>query len=322
MTNNKVSLWRNFFIGFWIITVYIICIFLVVYSLSSYQFQVKLNTIPYVNDRIDSVFIEHECDLSSVDSADRNSVVKIPCLPNNSISKTKYYSPGKALAIYKEVIELTNIELSNLELRKKSLLLEIEKLKRKSESSKDVDNLNNDIDNLIGNLYTIELKLKELVKRQKNSFVENEHLIETFSDIEYFESFFGVFSKMFGVNSFWAMPRSILELVLIMSMGVLGSLMFVTISFINEKGGIKTNRVAMYIFRPSLGMIVALSVYVMAKSGQSTFTGNDTAYLSPFLISFLGIISGILAEKAYAKLAQTGRSVLNTSEQSTATNKR
>ena len=318
MKNKIMTIWKSLVIGVWITTLNISCVFLVIYSLSSYQFQDKLNSIPNISTKLDSVFIEHECDLSSVTVKERASIVKVPCLPKKTQLDEKYYSPGMALAIYKEVIELANTEINNFKSLEKSLQDQIAKLKIErdsADSAKEKENINDDIENLNGNLYTIDLKLKDLNEKQKNSFKEHELLVETFSDIEYFDSFFNIFSDMFGVKSFWAMPRQILEIVLILSMGILGSLMFVTIDFIKEKGSVKSGKIAMYLFRPSLGMIVALSIYVMAKSGQSTFTGSDTEYLSPFVISFLGIISGLLAEKAYAKLAQTGSTVLNTNAQ-------
>lgn len=304
---------KRFFIGLWITVLYVVCVFLVVYSLSTYQFQLKLNSIPYVKTDIDSLFIEHDCDLSGIQLDTSSAIVKVPCIPNHTTFKNEYYSPGKVLTIYKEIIELAGKNIGVLNKRKEDTAMSIRNLKQSLKDGTGDDNTLVNIENLEGNIFAIEKEIRDLVSKQKSDMEEHEALVETFSDIEYFENFFNIFSDKFGVKSFWAVPKPILELVLILSMGILGSLMFITIEFINSYNNEK-EQFSMYLFRPSLGMIVALSVYVMVKSGQSAFGEGDSEYLSPFLISFLGIISGMLAEKAYRKLAITGGTVLNTTE--------
>lgn len=58
-------------------------------------------------------------------------------------------------------------------------------------------------------------------------------------------------------------------------------------------------------------MIVALAMYVMVKSGQFALFNTTEGDLSPFVISFLGIISGMLADQAYKKLYTTGETVFS-----------
>ena len=83
-----------------------------------------------------------------------------------------------------------------------------------------------------------------------------------------------------------------------------------TIEFIKEPRGQLKQRFNMYFFRPFLGMIVALAMYVLVKSGLSSIVDSTAEDLSPFLISFLGIVSGMLSEQAYKKLASTGNNML------------
>ena len=97
-------------------------------------------------------------------------------------------------------------------------------------------------------------------------------------------------------------------------MGVLGSLIFISIEFMKlPKDPLSKESYSMYFLRPFLGMIVALAMYVMIKSGQSTLLDSAEGDLSPFLLSFLGIISGMLAEQAYKRIVLTGGNMLGES---------
>lgn len=141
-------------------------------------------------------------------------------------------------------------------------------------------------------------------------------LIPMFLEVASFNKFFDPINSVlkyvtFGIltDHFWQYPRPILKLNLILSMGILGSLIFVTIQFIRHP--LKYS-LEMYFFRPFLGMLMALAMYVMVKSGQWTFLDSKEKDLSPFLISFLGIISGMLAEQAYRRISFTGISLFHT----------
>jgi hypothetical protein len=66
-----------------------------------------------------------------------------------------------------------------------------------------------------------------------------------------------------------------------------------------------------YVFRPFLGAITALSVYILAKAGvlivSTPADASSGVGLSPFFVSFLGIISGLLAEQALDTIQTAGR---------------
>lgn len=184
------------------------------------------------------------------------------------------------------------------------------------------------------NLDTARTKKPKVLQDATLQEENSAQLAEIFVQIYHFEKFFGAIFKFFnpgsfdkthpisGVSSyirvdgfkfsnFWAYPVNILKISLILSMGVLGSLIFVTIEFIKEPRGYLNKSYNMYFFRPFLGMIIALAMYVMVKSGQSILSNNGEGVLSPYMISFLGIISGMLSEQAYKKIASTGNQLLN-----------
>jgi uncharacterized membrane protein len=101
-----------------------------------------------------------------------------------------------------------------------------------------------------------------------------------------------------------SLPRDLLTLFVTLMMGALGSVLFVTRTYLqqgDERG------FAWYLFRPFLGMITALAVFVAFKAGQLTLGGVTTDQpLNPFLLSFVAIISGLLSEQAIERLARIG----------------
>lgn len=112
------------------------------------------------------------------------------------------------------------------------------------------------------------------------------------------------------------MPAQLLTLILTLSMGSLGSVIFLTRELFREG---EKHSINWYIFRPFLGMVTAIAIFVLAKSGQLVISdggnpesGKMSETLNPFFISFLAIISGVLSEQAYEKIHNTGKSFFQT----------
>lgn len=122
--------------------------------------------------------------------------------------------------------------------------------------------------------------------------------------------------RVLKFNYLAIMPAQLLTLILTLSMGALGSVIFITREFF---GGTEKRRISWYLFRPFLGMVTAIAIFVLVKSGQLVISeskdgsaGAET--LNPFFISFLAIISGVLSEQAYEKIHKTGESFLQTKD--------
>ena len=112
------------------------------------------------------------------------------------------------------------------------------------------------------------------------------------------------------------MPAQLLTLILTLSMGSLGSVIFLTRELFREG---EKHSINWYIFRPFLGMVTAIAIFVLAKSGQLVISDGGNAdsskmseTLNPFFVSFLAIISGVLSEQAYEKIHNTGKSFFQT----------
>ena len=112
---------------------------------------------------------------------------------------------------------------------------------------------------------------------------------------------------------FVTLPGSVLTLLLALSMGALGSTLYVTGEYFSTDDN---KPFAWYFFRPFLGMITALAVFVAFKAGQLTLAGASPNSgvemdLNPFLVSFFAVIAGLLSEHAIARLSLIGRDWLD-----------
>lgn len=112
------------------------------------------------------------------------------------------------------------------------------------------------------------------------------------------------FMDDFGFADFLSQPRELLVLQLTMVMGTLGSLVTMTWLFIRRDINLGIRRT---LFLPLVGSVSAFIIFVFFKAGQLTISsGSGTSSLSPFFLSFVGIISGLLSERAYARMESVG----------------
>ncbi len=115
------------------------------------------------------------------------------------------------------------------------------------------------------------------------------------------------FMNKFLFRGFATMPGHLLILLLTLSMGALGSLLYITQHFFNPD---LDKPFSWYLFRPFLGMVTAFSIFILAKAGQITISDTNASEgilenLNPFFISFLAIISGLLSEQAIEKIKRS-----------------
>lgn len=115
------------------------------------------------------------------------------------------------------------------------------------------------------------------------------------------------------IPDFSKMPPDTLTLILVLAMGSLGGTIQLSrkhLAFLDADDRQAKMQPSYYLFRPFLGAITALSVFILVKAGvlvASLPTPNgESANLSPFFISFLAIVSGLLAEQALETIEQVG----------------
>ena len=99
-------------------------------------------------------------------------------------------------------------------------------------------------------------------------------------------------------------PSPVLVLMLTMGMGLLGSVVTMTWSFVRRDGDLTVRR---FLTLPFVGMMSAFIIFIFINAGQLTLTADGTAAkLNQFVLSFVGIISGLLSERAYARISDVG----------------
>lgn len=120
--------------------------------------------------------------------------------------------------------------------------------------------------------------------------------------------FFGALGRLATVES------NLLTLFLVLAMGTLGGALHLAQLFLENKEDVTAGY---YLYRPFLGAIAALVVFVVVRSGvfiiaEPNGQGNGTL-LSPFFVSFLAIVSGLLAEQAISSIQDRSASWFETS---------
>jgi hypothetical protein len=101
----------------------------------------------------------------------------------------------------------------------------------------------------------------------------------------------------------------LLVLLLVMMMGALGGVVRILRDYGNKS--VADPEPQDYFFIPLVGCVVAVGGYVIAKTGLLLLSSNQgDASLSPFTISLVGIVSGLLAKEVIDAIAARGRDML------------
>lgn len=119
--------------------------------------------------------------------------------------------------------------------------------------------------------------------------------------------------KGFNLAFLITMPAEMLTMFMVISMGALGGTIHLTQIFLSRKklkNDSSTTGLWYFLFRPMLGCIVAITVFILVHAGvlvvATPSTQNADSTLSPYFVSFLGIISGLLAQNAVETIQTTG----------------
>lgn len=109
-------------------------------------------------------------------------------------------------------------------------------------------------------------------------------------------------------NNLFLMAPDMITFALVMFMGVLGGLLKMTIEYFNRE---VDQKFIWFLLKPSLGAGTAIAVFIIAKAGQLTLGSQNTENLNIYVLSFLGIISGIGSEEAIRKISRKARKIFN-----------
>ncbi len=163
---------------------------------------------------------------------------------------------------------------------------------------------------LKGNLENAMVKLEDVnAKLEKTDSVIRNFKETQQKDGDFYNTLFSFFVPVEIIENIWELPTIFMSMVLVLAMGGLGSLITVTIEFLGDPAQ-RSARFSAYLFRPMLGTIVALAAYIGVKSGQVSVAGEGVSELSPFLLSFLGVLAGIMSERVYRRLVDYGEKII------------
>jgi hypothetical protein len=140
-------------------------------------------------------------------------------------------------------------------------------------------------------------------------FAEIERQIEELRNSEplsrHFDNY-AFFRTIWGYETLLRMPQHVLVLILTLAMGMLGSVVTMTWLFIRQDTGLSARR---FLILPFIGSMSAFIILIFISAGQLTLTAGDAQdSLNPFVLSFVGIISGLLSERAYTRISEVGSS--------------
>jgi len=138
--------------------------------------------------------------------------------------------------------------------------------------------------------------------------ISRNQILDFVSEIDVLDNQLGVLRVLTRV------PNEMLLLLLMVAMGLLGSSIYLMRSlFVGEDE--LTLRIVL--FRQFLGALTALMMFVVVKAG--VLVASDPRYatqagaLNPFLLTFLGIIAGLMSEQVVERISQYGRDWLRDS---------
>ncbi len=107
------------------------------------------------------------------------------------------------------------------------------------------------------------------------------------------------------------MPIMMLTLLISLWMGVLGSTIRMIFELLTTENKYPFH---WYVFQPLQGALLAFAVFILFKAGHLSLSGGGATgiggELNPYIIAFVGIVSGMLSEKAYRKIGIEGSRLL------------
>jgi hypothetical protein len=108
--------------------------------------------------------------------------------------------------------------------------------------------------------------------------------------------------RFFFLRTLLAFTPDLLTLILAIFMGIVGASLRSLREFFHE-----TDRSTLwYVTRPIAGMISAFAVLILFKAGQLSVSAGGVGALNPFVISFVALLAGVLADESYEKLRSLG----------------
>ena len=340
------GMYHMMLVGGWLVVLYVSSVWLVLGTLSSYQFQQKVKNIKVVEDGRDTgryysiadlMHLTKTYDLSQQGLSEaREAVLNLETVYEQTVSagsRQERERIAKRLGKAGELSEKVSASLDEVvtvadlpEESKQSLLRSQHSfaIKTLRETGVELGYLERTVEELILNQASAranedrlataltdmlaKLKRYDVASQSYEKEAVSEDLRSYLSELRYL--------TRFEFDLLATMPTELLTLILTLSMGGLGSVIYLTRALFDPS---QKRPFIWYFSRPFLGMVTALAIFVLVKSGQIVFSSTSGPgifnSLNPFFISFLAIISGLLSEQAYEKIEAAGQAFFKVEKQ-------
>ena len=296
-------------VGIWLFVISLIWIYFVFFTLSTFQLQAEINQISKQPAEASTGLVMHMCDvgpLTRLSSIKDLTIVGLECIPHQP-KQPEFYTVSD---FQQDKGESTRPIMSEIHKVKERLALLKDK---RDNSSYSPDSLDYRI--TLGQIDRASQELLKLNNKRLKEENDAKRIRAQIHDVQHYRKIFYLISSAVGIDDIWTLPKSMLATLLTLAMGGLGSLVFVTIQYLScDQETFGKRNVSEYIFRPLLGSLMALVMYIVVRSGQASFFDESLANLSPFVLSFISIISGMASETMYNTLSKNIKVQLGTTE--------
>lgn len=149
------------------------------------------------------------------------------------------------------------------------------------------------------------LVIKAIEKQVDSNEKQHAELIKGHQDFVAFSTMPDVFYE----PPFLPISYDLLVLLLVIMMGAIGGMVRVLRDY--GASGHPNPSYADYLLMPPIGAVVAVGGYVLAKTGLLLLSSEKgETSLSPYMVSLVGIISGLLANEVVSTIAASGRKMM------------
>jgi hypothetical protein len=137
------------------------------------------------------------------------------------------------------------------------------------------------------------------------------------SELVFYYKFYGGLASIMGkwVQPLILAPPEFVTIILVLSTGILGSFLSHTYMMFAHRSGVLYPSFTSILLRATLGAMCALVLFILMRTGFVAVTesrnGQAAAAMSPFVIAFVSVAAGLLAEPTMERIRSVGLTAIN-----------
>jgi hypothetical protein len=141
------------------------------------------------------------------------------------------------------------------------------------------------------------------------------------SELVFYYRFYDWLTSFMGANfrQFILSPPEFIVILLVIATGTLGSFLYNTYVMFAAKSRDEFPSFAAILLRATLAVMCALVIYILSRTGFVAITDggprNNEVVISPFVIAFISVAAGLLAESALERIRAIGLNAISSNRQ-------